>query len=289
MKHLVNKIKHLMEEKSNEDNGENESIGEDTSNATDSNRESTINITTPEQIAVLSNLHATMRTLINQIEIDDYIRSLVKAMIVVTPSTYPMDRIFNIIMDKINHIEPFCEDLIPKFDGETYRFNAYGLAESTRRTWVERLYNLMLTSYIRRETVDLNGCIISWTEEHVESWYSRIMERGQYIDRGNCIVSTRDRYIYSQWEDEYRGDIWGNCLNTVTVEEYEDRYVEHYPKWEKHIFMTYNRYGVKCQDTGYRMSGVDKRIIYKRDLWRRRTPYHSVQSDTLGDSCIPQI
>ena len=87
---------------------------------------------TPEQVEVFDGL-GTMRVDLPQDEIDSYLSSLVKATIIITPETYPMDKIFCVMMQILwNH----------------------------RPQWAERFYDLMIRSHIRRETIDLKLCPI---------------------------------------------------------------------------------------------------------------------------------
>ena len=62
------------------------------------NHEPIVHIMTSEQRAIFVDLDEMMKIEMDPTKIDDYLRSLVKALIMVTPSSYPIDRIFHIIM-----------------------------------------------------------------------------------------------------------------------------------------------------------------------------------------------
>ena len=231
-------------------------------------------IMNPEQIEVLTGLHPTMKTITEPVEIDDYLRALVKAMIMVSPPSYPMDRIFSILMKKVNTFIDFAS-----------AFTQIRLLDNIRRHWVNPLYDLMLSSYIRRETIDLNGRLISWSEEEVYSWSDRIMETGQYTVTKNGTEITRfERLAYGRWDDVRWDDDCGTVLNIVMVEEYDDRYVEKYPKWEKYTFRAHDECGVEYKTVAYKIVDINVSTIWKRDLWREELhtiPFKAIHEELL--------
>src|SRR5579883_729613 len=120
-------------------------------------------MTTFEQRKILDDLHRAMKTITNTNDITEYLRSLVHSMIIVFPSTCPMDHIFAYIHNE---------------------FDRYVNDESSRREiWQSCLYDLMWNSYIRGETLDLQGRVTLWSEEKCYpdkygGFGNRIVERG---------------------------------------------------------------------------------------------------------------
>lgn len=195
----------------------------------------------PEQITVFDDVE-TIRANLSQDEIDSYLSSLVKAMIIVTPETYPMDKIFHSMMQMLR---------------------------IRRSEWANNLYDLMIRSHIRRETIDLNGNIISWSEEEVRSWFYRLIETWQCDVNRECAstegvsVIQFERWKYGRWEDVNNDDgTGGECFNRVIIEEYEDRYIERYPRWEQYTPISFP----DC--ISYKIADMETRTIWKRDLWR---------------------
>ena len=187
-------------------------------------------------------------------EIAGYLRSLVHSMIIVFPSTHPMDHLFAYIHNE---------------------FDRYVIDEHNRKQlWQDRLYDLMWNSYIRQETLDLQGRLTSWSEERCcrdvyGGFVNRIVERGAW---GTYINGT----IYMRVQRHQYGPWYGSrtiCLNSIAIEESEDRYIEMYPRWENN-----------------EIAEIESRVIYKRDLWREELhtiPFKPIHEELLYSPDLP--
>ena len=104
---------------------------------------------TPERVsAVFDDMKEMIRTTKERGEIDAYLRSLVKDLIIITHPMYPMDRIFSIIDDKITRIiEESQGEFFPKETGDP--LIRAGNIVSLWTHWTRYLRDLMLSSSIR--------------------------------------------------------------------------------------------------------------------------------------------
>ena len=277
-----------MEEEFDEENTEEE--------LSDDDDDDTVHVMTPEQADVFVDLNKMMKIETVPKKIDDYLRSLVKAMIMVTPSMYPMDRIFHIIMRRINNFIMSQEELLSALIADTTTFKTsatyvrlggltseqIGLICAIRTRWTNHFYDLMLKSIVRRETLDLNGNIITWSEEIIHAWMKRIAVVGCHrIVDANTEMTQIETWAYRQW-DHYRHGDWGVCLNRVIVEEHEDRYVEKYLRWKTSTY-------VDDDDKEHRVVGdniveMTSRTIWKRELWREELhtiPFKAIHEEMM--------
>ena len=209
---------------------------------------STITDITPEQKMVLSNLRETVKTSTESIDIDRYLRSLINSMIVVSPSTDSVDQIIRLIRNEIDEHE-----------------------NELAHPYYVSLVSLMNDFRVRRETLDLQGRTISWKEERTHSLISRSVETGRwgtYLD--GTVYTSIQRHQY----DALRGfKSQMICLNSVDVEELEDRYIERYPRWEND-----------------EIAEMEMRTVWKRDLWRdelHTQPFKTIHQELLYSPDLP--
>ena len=226
---------------------------------------------------IFSRLNERMKSEPVTEKIDEYLRSLVTAMIIITPETYPMDRIFHIIMKKISEFRMSTS-------------GDYLEQEHLRSHWINDFSKLMLSSIVRRETLNLDGNIVSWSEETVESWSVRTAQTGRYyIDDAGAKVTQIERWAYGWWEDAYLYGDRGICADRVILEEYDDRYVERYPKWKGYNFI--DEYGDPFKTFDSNVDEMISRTIWKHDLWRdelHTQPFKVIHSELLYSSQLPK-
>ena len=106
-----------------------------------------------QDLVLCWTLTQDMGRLTDSYEIEDCLRHLVRELIIRLPSSFSMIQIFTRILMEVGIRGPYA--LSTSFQSITER-NQYIFEWESR--WKTCLYSLALSSYIRRETIDLNGC-----------------------------------------------------------------------------------------------------------------------------------
>lgn len=101
-----------------------------------------------------------------------------------------------------------------------------------------------------------------------------------------------ERWEFGGWKDQYKvdDDEWGLCLNSVILEEYEDRYVEKYPVWEAYDCTILDEWGIERDVVRYNIIEMESRTIWKKDLWKNELhtiPYRPIHLEMLYSPDLP--